>query len=205
MQVTLKELGVQYKVSQTERNFNALYAKISPGLKIYIKRFVKDSDEADDIFSKVISILYNDIHKFDPSKGNISTWLYRIAYVTCMYHWRARKKENKISLSNFNSDEDNGLEDRLFAQFSTENTFMVEEDKKEIDEETKQEHEKVMLALSRLPKLEKEILLERWMNDSKYEEISDKFNIPLHSVKNKISRGKKKFHAIYNEQNQENA
>jgi RNA polymerase sigma factor (sigma-70 family) len=197
--LTLRELGLNYKNSDSERDFNALYHAISPGLKIYIKRYVKDADEADDVFSYVISVLYKDVQaKFDPSRGNISTWIYRVAYNAAMYLWRAKRKENKISLTTFSTDSD-GLEDRLFSQFSVENTYMVEEEKKDLDENTKLEHKEVMVALERLPKLEKDLLIERWVNETKYENIAKKFKLPLHSVKNKISRGKKKFYKIYEE------
>ena len=48
-----------------------------------------------------------------------------------------------------------------------------------------------------LPEEYRVVIEEKFFNDMKYDEIAQKLNIPLHTVKNRISRGKKLIKEIY--------
>ena len=47
-------------------------------LKFYIMKKVRATQEREDIYNEVIEKLWKKIGQFDPQKGKISTWLFRI-------------------------------------------------------------------------------------------------------------------------------
>jgi RNA polymerase sigma-70 factor (ECF subfamily) len=63
----------------------------------------------------------------------------------------------------------------------------IQEDKAEADAEIR----KLRKILSDMPDEYRIVLEEKFFNDLKYDEIAAKHEIPLHTVKNRVSRGKR--------------
>jgi len=63
----------------------------------------------------------------------------------------------------------------------------IAEEKAEADENSL----RLRKIVSQLPDEYRVVIEEKFFNDLKYEEIARKLDIPLHTVKNRISRGKR--------------
>jgi RNA polymerase sigma factor (sigma-70 family) len=187
-ETSLKELGILYKETQSERAFTELYHRIRPGLYNYILQIVKDSDTAHMLTSSVMAVVHEKIHQYDP-KWHISTWIYRIAYTYACGELRGRKIRKTTPLSHFDNSENKNIVSRIEYSMIDDHRDSIEirEDKMEKD----QYHNRLRTIVNDLPDEYKTVIEERYFNDLQYNEISEKLNIPLHTVKNRISRGKR--------------
>ena len=61
---SLKELGIEFKETRSERVFTDLYHRLKPGLTNYVFQIVKDYDMSNHIVSSVMSEVYNKIDKY---------------------------------------------------------------------------------------------------------------------------------------------
>jgi RNA polymerase sigma-70 factor (ECF subfamily) len=185
---SLKDLGYKFKQTRSEKVFTELYERIRPGLYNYIYQVVKNHDDTENLISYVMSTVYNKIDNYDP-KWHISTWIYRIAYTSACMELRYRKGRKVTHMSDIESSENKNLMSKIEFD-SIENYtdhLIVAEEKAETDENAL----RLRKIVSSLPDEYRVVIEEKFFNDLKYEEIAQKLEIPLHTVKNRISRGKR--------------
>jgi RNA polymerase sigma-70 factor (ECF subfamily) len=185
---SLKDLGIQFKETKSEKTFTTLYYRLKPGLQNYIYQIVKDYDVANHILSLTMTDTYNKIDKYDP-KWHISTWIYRIAYTHSVFHLRKKKSQKTVSLSTFENDENRNKISKIeFDSIENYKDILIQQEEESAE---KFQNERLKKIVDALPLEYKEVVIEKFFNDLKYDEISQKLNIPLHTVKNRISRGKR--------------
>jgi RNA polymerase sigma-70 factor (ECF subfamily) len=193
--MTLKTLGEQFASTKSEKVYNDLYHRIKPGLSNYIFQIVKDRNASDDLFSMTMAIVYNKIEQYKP-EFHISTWIYRIAYHEAIMHLRRKKRTATTPFSVFDSyyDGDNSRASETIMFNNSEEHGLIDEDfltKEEREQEQEKITEAIHEAIDNLDPLYKEIVRDRLVNDMKYNAISKKHKLPLHTIKNRISRGKR--------------
>lgn len=185
---SLKDLGIEFKETRSERVFTDLYHRLKPGLINYVFQIVKDYDMAHHIVSNVMSEVYNKIDKYDP-KWHISTWIYRIAYTHACGYLRAKKAQKTVSLSAFDNDENRNRLSKI--EYASIEDYRDVLEKKEDEAAEKASNDNIRSIVNNLPEEYRVVVVEKFYNDLKYDEIASKLNIPLHTVKNRISRGKR--------------
>jgi RNA polymerase sigma factor (sigma-70 family) len=187
-ELSLKDLGLRYKETKSERAFTELYYRIRPGLYNYVLQIVKDSDTANHVVSAVMTSVHEHIDKYDP-KWHISTWIYRIAYTHACGELRYKNARKTTPMSFFeNSENKNWVSKIEHSQIEDfRDTLVAREDKEEADAETAN----LRKIVKELPDEYRIVIEEKFFNDLKYDEIASKLEIPLHTVKNRISRGKR--------------
>ena len=94
-QISYRELSENFVKSRSERDYNALYLRVKPGLRNYIANVVKDSEATDDILTNTLTKMWTKIDQYDPSY-QITTWLYRIAFNECLGWIRQRNSKYSI-------------------------------------------------------------------------------------------------------------
>ena len=190
--MTLKALGEEFSTTKSEKSFNDLYNRIKPGLLNYINQITKDRDAAEDLFSMTMAIVYNKIHQFNPDY-HISTWIYRIGYHEAIMFLRRKKRAATTNFSVFDSYYDNDRMTDKIMYNNIENDFSEVDFQtlEEIEKEKEETHQSILNAIDALNPLYKSIVKDRLVHDMKYNEISKKHKLPLHTIKNRISRGKR--------------
>lgn len=189
-QITYRELSENFIKSKSERDYNALYARVKPGLRNYIANVVKDTEATNDILTNTLTKMWTKIDQYDPSY-QITTWLYRIAFNECL-GW-IRQRNTKYSLE---AMKDYGIEiSDQYAHTSARDLLIESELKTEADwlEEDQDLTDRYELALNNIDNLKpmyKGIIEDRLLNHMKYEDIAEKYNLPLQTIKNRIRRGK---------------
>lgn len=189
-QLSYRELSENFIRTKSEKDYNALYARVKPGLKNYIANVVKDSEATDDILTNTLTKMWTKIDQYDPSY-QITTWLYRIAFNECL-GW-IRQRNSKYSIDTM---KEYGIEiseqfghtsarDLLIeSEFKTESDWLLE------DQDLTNRYELALNNINDLKPMYKEIIEDRLLNDMKYEDIAEKYNLPLQTIKNRIRRGK---------------
>lgn len=186
-----RELSENFFTSRTEKDYLALHNKVKPGLRSYIFNVVKDNDAADDILVNTLTKLWTKIDQYDP-QYQITTWLYRIAFNECLAWIRKRNRTYSIE-----GMRDFGVEitESNKISYSAQDLLIEYEMKSEqdfMDDESAlmKQYGSALDAIQSLQPLYREILEDRLLNEMKYEDIADKHNITLQTVKNRIRRGK---------------
>ena len=184
---TLKILGETFASTKSEKTFSELYNRIRPGLMIYVNNIVKDHALTEHIVSAVMTSVYTKIAMYNP-KWHISTWIYRIAYTHACGALRSKKSKKSTSMSNFDNDENRSRIDKM--EFNSADEFEDHLIKNENDIEQKEKLFVIRKAVDSLPIEYRSIIEDKFFKDLKYKEIAANMQIPLHTVKNRINRGK---------------
>lgn len=187
-----RELTENYLESRSEADFTALYRKAKPGLKSYIYKIVKDNEIAEDIVVNTLTKMWTKIDQFDP-QYQITTWLYRIAFNECLGYISERNKKTSLNkLAEFGIEVDGeGFVGDALAHLIEEAEQKTEQDFLDEDEDLQNQYTSALRAIEKLKPIYKEIVVDRLLNNMKYEDIAEKYDLPLQTIKNRILRGKR--------------
>jgi RNA polymerase sigma-70 factor (ECF subfamily) len=169
-----------------------LYKKVKPGLRSYIFKTVKDSAAAEDILTNTLTKLWTKIDQYDP-QYQITTWLYRIAFNECLGWIRERNRKYSLdSMQEFGLDieESTGKLTSNISDLMEDYEMKSEADYLAEDAELDRVYESTLMAMDKLKPIYKNILVDRIINEMKYEDLADKYKLPLQTIKNRIRRGR---------------
>lgn len=131
-------------------------------------------EEAEDILQEVFVSVWRSRNTFNPKKGKLTTWIYRITVNQCLSR-RRKKKPALLSLEEKSID----LPD------------MKPEEQPEEVLVTKLEYERLMKAMNALDSKHRSVLILRYFNDLSYNEIAQVIGVPLGTVKSRINHALK--------------
>ena len=189
--LTYRELAENFVETRSERDYNALYKRVKPGLKSYIYKIVKDNSVANDLVSNVLIKLWTKIDQYKP-EWQITTWLYKIAYNESLGYIKERNKKSSLDqLREFGIQfGEGGIVKEGATSLLLEYEQKTESDFIDEDNELMQQYESALKAIINLKPMYKEIMEDRLLNNMKYEDIAQKHKVNLQTVKNRIRRGK---------------
>jgi RNA polymerase sigma-70 factor (ECF subfamily) len=188
--VTYRELTENFIASKSEKDYEALYNRVKPGLRTYIFNVVKENEATDDILTNTLTKMWTKIDQFDP-QYQITTWLYRIAFNECLGWIRQRNKKRSIdAMKDYGINTERYLSKTSARDLLVEMEYKSEQDWIDEDNYIMNQYETVLKNIDSLKPMYKGILEDRLLNNMKYEDISEKYNLPLQTIKNRIRRGK---------------
>ena len=189
-QISYRELSENFVKSRSERDYNALYMRVKPGLRNYIANVVKESEATDDILTNTLTKLWTKIDQYDPSY-QITTWLYRIAFNECLGWIRQRNSKYSIdTMKDYGIEISDQYANTSARELLIEAELKTEADWLEEDNDLQNRYELALTSIDNLKPMYKDIIEDRLINQMKYEDIAAKYNLPLQTVKNRIRRGK---------------
>jgi RNA polymerase sigma-70 factor, ECF subfamily len=185
---TYREMTENFLATRSEEDFTKLFYRIKPGLTSYTNKIIKDRDIAEDIAINTLTKLWTKIDQYNP-EYQITTWLYRIAFNDALGHIAKRKKSSSLdALSEFGVEVNNGGSTLTTA--IEEAYEMTEQDFLDEDNELMERYTSALEAMQGLKDMYRDIVVDRLVNNMKYDQIADKYGISLQTVKNRIRRGK---------------
>jgi len=188
---TYREMTENFLETRSEEAFTKLFYRIKPGLTSYTNKIVKDRDIAEDIAINTLTKLWTKIDQYDP-KYQITTWLYRIAFNEALGYIAKRKKSSSLDqLAEFGVEVNNGGSTDASLNSAMEEAYqMTEQDFYDEDNELMEKYTSALNAMQGLKDMYKDIVVDRLVNNMKYDAIASKYGISLQTVKNRIRRGK---------------
>jgi RNA polymerase sigma factor (sigma-70 family) len=188
---TYREMTEDFLETRSEESFTKLFYRIKPGLTNYTNKIVKDRDIAEDIAINTLTKLWTKIDQYDP-KYQITTWLYRIAFNEALGFIAKRKKSSSLDkLAEFGVEVNNmGSTDASLNSAMEEAYQMTEQDFYDEDNELMEKYTNALNAMQGLKEMYRGIVVDRLVNNMKYDAIASKYGISLQTVKNRIRRGK---------------
>ncbi|MEX2595634.1 MAG: sigma-70 family RNA polymerase sigma factor [Salibacteraceae bacterium] len=149
-------------------------------------KMVRNDDDAEDLTIEAFGKAFKRLESFNPDYA-FSTWLFRIASNNAIDFIRKKKKANIYSLDDSYDSEDNN---------STPYQVMDEELNPEQELVKGQRIEAMQRIIESLKPKYKELVELRYLKELSYEEISDKLNLPLGTVKAQLFRARELMHEI---------
>lgn len=158
--------------------FEKLMNKYYQHIYNLIYKMIFKKEDVEDLTQEAFIKAFNSLENFDRQFA-FSTWLYKIATNNSIDYLRKKK------LSTFSIDKEIASEDSDFkfeipdTEYVPDNKIIEEERKKIID-----------AAIESLPDKYKKVIVLRHKNEMEYEEIAEKLELPLGTVKAHIFRGR---------------
>jgi len=135
----------------------------------YIRRLVKQTEDAEDLTQKTFIKLFQSSKSADAEK-KFKSWIYKIATNT-VYDWfRKRKRSAEVLMENYDIRAETIADDE--AYYNIDSLIDLEN------------------ALAKIKPAYKSILLLYYKNGLKYQEIAEILNLPLNTVKTHLRRAK---------------
>lgn len=150
--------------------FEALIHRYHAPLSGYLQRQLKDTGRAEDIVQETFLKLIRQLQD-NRIPGNVQAWLYRVASNLCRDYWKSAAYQTD---KNRFGEPPERRDDRPSVVELTER------------QETRRE---IMESLEELPKAQKEVVMLRFYQDLKLQDIADILQIPLGSVKTHLYKG----------------
>lgn len=195
--ITLKQIGLNYYNTRSDKDYTVLYNRITPGIRKHIYGFVKDFNISEDLVAMTMTKVYNKIDQFDPMY-NMSTWIYTIASNEARQYLRKKKRNGHVLFSAMEYTDDAGnktLSGKLDALMSVENDYVINEAIMEEETEIKKMYDKTIAVIEKMKPSFREILIDRFVNELSYKELAAKYDVPLMTIKNRVTRGKQRINA----------
>lgn len=139
----------------------------------FLLRLVRDEPAAEDIFQQTWIRVMEKIRRYD-SRRSFDTWLFTVARNLAIDQLRRRRDRS------LDAPDDTGrlMTDRLATEMQNPLEHIVDCERGEI----------IAAAISRLPVIHREVLVLRFEEEMKLEEISEVAGIPLSTVKSRLYR-----------------
>ena len=175
-----KECNDQELVTRTLENKQAYAAIVrryeAPLLRYITRMGCKDSDAAQDLLQEIFIKTYVHLNDFDHSL-QFSSWIYRIAHNEIISSFRREKTRPSV----LEQEKDFFLFEKVIDDLG-------------LPAEETQMHSTAELqaAVDRLDLRSREIIILKFFEEKRYEEISDILHIPQGTVATLINRAKKK-------------
>lgn len=167
------------KILQGETNsFAVLIDRYKDMIFSLAHKMIKNREEAEEVAQDTFIKVYSSLNKFK-GDSKFSTWIYKIAYNTCLDRLKKNKKEdNNISIDEFSAHLIKTMDNALSAL------------------EEKERRQTIQDCLNLLPSDENFLLTLFYFEDQSLDEIGKIMNINANNVKVKLFRTRQKLAVI---------
>jgi RNA polymerase sigma-70 factor (ECF subfamily) len=157
--------------------FDLLVDRYYDRLYVYLYRFLKDSDMAEDLLQETFLRVWKKRNEFR-NIASFSTWIYTIAGNLARSEWRRRKRWRMLRLGPSEKEEEPDFElphPGLAPDSAAENRMAVED---------------LVRELEKLPERYRQVVILRDIQGMTYEEIAGIVQVPVGTVKSRLNRGR---------------
>jgi len=156
-----------------------VYEKYFPMVYNYVYYKLLNRENTEDITSQVFMKVMQHLHRYDPTKASMKTWIFRICDHALIDFYR--KQKPTISYS----QEENGLENTLHVDFNEEYARILSPERRIVLE-----------ALSTLSEKERSFIYYRYFLGITNREIAKRLNMNENTVSAVMARARSKLKAL---------
>ena len=174
-------------MSNTNLDFNQVYSDHYGRILIYVSSRINDKLSAEEITQDTFVRVAQNLHKYDPAKAKVNTWIYRICQNLIIDFLRKQRNESsKMNIGDYKDDD--GSEASKHEVFSA---YEADEPMNNVEL-----REKIVRSINSLSGLHKRVAELFLLEHKKYEEISEILNVPMGTVQGTLNRAKKKLQVL---------
>ncbi len=151
---------------------------------------VGNKEEAEDVLQEVFIAMWKSRNTFDPTKGNISTWLHRITINQCTN----KRRRKKVAILSVEQARGNGFDLPEIRSSELPDELLM----------SRWEYERMIKAIDSQDGKHRSVLILRYFNDLSYDEIAQVLGIPLGTVKSRLNQAIRTLRWEFKKEDQEN-
>jgi RNA polymerase sigma-70 factor (ECF subfamily) len=185
---TDEEIVDAYLASRNEADFEKLVRRYERELYTYLRRFLGDAQQAEDVFQATFLSVHLRMDQFEKGR-RFRPWLYAIASNKAIDSMRRNRRFQAVSLDAKHAQSDS--EDSIAQNLQGNESTPVE---KAIASET---GAKVRAALEQLNEPTQQLLQLAFYQGMKYSDIAQVLQIPLGTVKSRVFTAVRKLNQIW--------
>lgn len=146
--------------------FEALFRYYGPRVRVYMLRQVRDAQAAEELMQETMMTVWNKAALFDPTRGNGSAWIFRIARNLRI---DAHRKDKR-------------------PEFDINDPAFVQDDAPPADAQMEevQDAQRLHQALAQLPKEQLDLLRRSFFDEASHSTIAAQLGLPIGTVKSRI-------------------
>jgi RNA polymerase sigma-70 factor (ECF subfamily) len=178
---TLADPELFARIAEGDREaFGLFYDRYAPVLFGFCVRILKDARDAEDVLQEAFVQVWRDARRFDATRASVKTWIFTIARSRALDRWRSRRSVEQ----RFSAAPDASL-DRAGAVDDGQEAAAL--------------RDYVGRCLEKLSENEQAVLRFAYFDGYTQEEIAERLNEPLGTVKSRTRSGLTKLRAIAGE------
>ncbi len=164
--------------SGDEDAFRQLINRYKSGLYGFLRRFLNQQDQIEDVFQETFLQLFNSRESYDTSKP-LRPWLFTIAANKAKDTLRKQQRTPAVSIGSIADSQEMSFEDVLNVLSSSET----------LPEDSLQKGEtaaRVRQVIANMPENLREILILAYFNKFSYKQMTEILSIPIGTVKSRL-------------------
>jgi RNA polymerase sigma-70 factor (ECF subfamily) len=170
--------------------FGVLVRRYERELYGYLRRYLGDSELAEDVFQNTFLQLYTKIAQYETGRP-VRPWLYTIATHQAIDALRRNSRHQAVSLDQNHQDAGDGDIRSLLELLETRGPGPLDAAQGE------ERRERVRSGVERLPDFLKQVVVLAYYQGLKYREIADILGIPVGTVKSRLHAALVKLHEAW--------
>lgn len=174
----------------TSEAFGALVRRFEGELYGYLRRYLGDSDFAEDVFQNTFLQLYTKIHQYETGRP-VRPWLYAIATNQAIDALRRQQRHQTIRLDVEGDDAKDTEAPHLMTLLESRGPGPLEQLQ---GEERKQ---LIRASVEKLPDFLKQVVILAYYQSLKYKDIAGIMGIPVGTVKSRLHTALCKLHEAW--------
>jgi RNA polymerase sigma-70 factor (ECF subfamily) len=176
-----------------EQAFTELLAAYRDSIYFMVLKMVRNKVDAEDLTIEAFGKAFRNIEQYSPEYA-FSTWLFRIASNNCIDFLRRKKTRQLNTVSTSASDDESSISE----VFAKEATLALKYDAPDPEESIILEQKHAMLrdVVANLKPRYRELVEMRYFDELSYEEIAEKLQLPLGTVKAQLFRSRELLYEV---------
>jgi RNA polymerase sigma-70 factor, ECF subfamily len=184
-----EDLLLRFRRGQREA-FGLLVRRYERELYGYLRRYLGDSNLADDVFQNTFLQLYTKIGQYEPGRP-VRPWLYTIATHQAIDALRRNGRHQALSLDQKREELHDGDIHNLMALLESRAPNPLDQAQGE------ERRQQVRASVERLPDFLRQVVILAYYQGLKYREIADIVGIPVGTVKSRLHAALVKLHEAW--------
>lgn len=165
-------------------DFNKLYNENNKMVLRYLTSKTKNYADAEELTNDIFLKVFKHLENFDETKSSFTTWLINISKNTLIDYYRLKGGSNKAKAFKNCINTDNAMTDEIYQVFQIPDKGI----KSDSLYDTEIVINNTSKAINGLKGIAKDIAVEFFYNDLTYDEIQNKLDLPMGTVKGTINR-----------------
>jgi RNA polymerase sigma-70 factor (ECF subfamily) len=184
-----EELLVQFQEGKRE-TFGILVKRYEGELYGYLRRYLGDSNLADDVFQNTFLQVYTKIGQYEPGRP-VRPWLYTIATNQAIDALRRQGRHQAVSLDQERDEASAADLPQLLGLLESRGPGPLDQLQGE------ERRQLVRASVERLPEFLKQVVVLAYYQGLKYRDIADILGIPVGTVKSRLHSALVKLHEAW--------